>query len=73
MSTKHGRKLDDEKLEFACELIRKLWGKRQEYTACGFVEDVLMVLEFGNVSNQDLRDYMEATGEQFKAIHKTSD
>lgn len=62
MTRKHSKKLDSEKLEFACELIRKLWTKRGEYTALAFVADVLMVLDFGSVANQDLQDFMEAEG-----------
>ena len=57
---KHSKELDEEKLSFACDLIRKLWVKHSEYTALAFVADILRILDFGNVSNQDLQDFMES-------------
>ena len=58
------KELDNERLEFATDLLRGLWAdKRNLDTPIPFIRDFLNVMEFGSLSMQELKDYIESTGQ----------
>lgn len=55
---KHSKTLDEDKLRFACSLIKAVCGER----ALVIAEKVLNILQFGGISTQDMLVWLENTG-----------
>ena len=56
--SKNSKVLDEDKLRYACHLIKGLHGDRGIVVA----QTVLDVLQFGQISAQDMLDWFENTG-----------
>jgi hypothetical protein len=56
--SKHSKVLDEDKLRYACYLIKELHGD----SGIVIAQTVLDVLQFGQISMQDMLDWLENTG-----------
>ena len=54
---KHKQNLDQDKMEFACELISQVKGKQ-----LAVLQQALTIMEFGGITATDMSDWLEATG-----------
>lgn len=58
LPAKHSERLDEEKLEFACNLINR--ERVGDPTVLAILADALLIMQFGQITAQDMIDYLES-------------